>query len=161
MRQRHRPRPGERAYGPRVTTRSNRLLHLWDVAGRACPNARGCHTRRPLVPWHAQCGHRIPMAMPAHSNIASLLWSTAAGRGLSPAVIERASETCYATLRGRAAAIAEALLAAGLLPNDRVAILLENGLDAVAAFFGVVGAGGIAVLLNQALRPRQMAQMLG
>jgi amino acid adenylation domain-containing protein len=101
------------------------------------------------------------MAMPAHSNIASLLWSTAAGRGLSPALIERASETCYATLRGRAAAIAEALLAAGLFPNDRVAILLENGLDAVAAFFGVVGAGGIAVLLNQAQRPRQMAQMLG
>ena len=94
-------------------------------------------------------------------NIANLLWSVDSAHGPSPAVIERGRETSYADLRARAAAIAQALLAAGVDPDDRVAILFENGVDAVAAFFGVLAAGGIAVILNQALRPRQMAQMLG
>ncbi len=95
------------------------------------------------------------------ANVASLLWSTAIAGGPSAAVIEHGRETSYAALRDRAAAIAQALLAAGLRPNDRVAILLENGVDAVAGFFGILAAGGIAVFLNQALRPRQMAQMVG
>jgi len=103
------------------------------------------------------------MAMPTAvaANVASLLWSTALTDGPSAAVIEGGRETSYAALRERAAAIAQALVAARLRPSDRVAILLENGVDAVAAFFGVLAAGGIAVILNQALRPRQMAQMLG
>jgi amino acid adenylation domain-containing protein len=103
------------------------------------------------------------MAMPTSVdlNIANLLWSVASADGPSTAVIERGRKTSYGELRARGAAIAQALLAAGLHPEDRVAILLENGVDAVAAFFGVLAAGGIAIILNQALRPRQMAQMLG
>jgi len=72
-----------------------------------------------------------------------------------PAVIERGRKTSYAALRERGGH-RRALLEGGLRPNDRVAILLQNGRDAVAAFFAVVAAGGIAVILNQALRPRQM-----
>jgi len=101
------------------------------------------------------------MATYVDRNIANLLWSVAGAHEPSPAVIERGRKTSYAALRERAAAIARALLEGGLRPNDRVAILLENGADAVAAFFAVVAAGGIAVILNQALRPRQMAQMMG
>ncbi len=93
-------------------------------------------------------------------NIAALLWSTARSHGASPAVIERSSGVSYAAVRDRAAAIAAALVAAGLQPNDRIAILLENGVDAVAAFFGVLAAGGIAVAVNDVLRPRQLAHVL-
>jgi amino acid adenylation domain-containing protein len=101
------------------------------------------------------------MPTSVNPNVASLLWSSASARGPSAAVIERGRETSYTALRERSAAIARALLAAGLHPDDRVALLLENGVDAVAAFFGILAAGGIAVILNHALRPRQMAQMLG
>lgn len=100
------------------------------------------------------------MATSNDRNLASLLWLAATARGRNAAVIERGEEASYAALRDRAAAIALALLAAGLHTDARVAILLDNGIDAAAAFFGVLAAGGIAVVLNQALRPRQMAQML-
>jgi amino acid adenylation domain-containing protein len=56
--------------------------------------------------------------------------------------------------------MATALVAAGVRSDDRVAILLEDGVDTVAAFFGVVAAGGIALILNEALRARQRAHVL-
>jgi amino acid adenylation domain-containing protein len=101
------------------------------------------------------------MATSVDRNLASLLWFTASARGENAAVIDSGDSTSYAALRDRAAAIALALLAAGLRTDDRVAILLDNGVDAAATFFGILAAGGIAVMLNHALRPRQMAQMLG
>src|SRR5690606_36626579 len=60
----------------------------------------------------------------------------------------------------RAGAIARALESAGVHPGDRVVILLERGIDAVAAYFGVLAAGGLAVVLNEALRPRQVEYAL-
>ena len=93
-------------------------------------------------------------------NIGSMLWSMARCRGVSPALVERGCAFTYAGVRDRAAAIATTLVGVGLQPNDRVAVLLENGVDAVAAFFGALAAGGIAVLVNEVLRPRQLLQML-
>ena len=93
-------------------------------------------------------------------SIADLLWSTARTRGAAPALVVRGREVGYAALLARTAAIASALVTAGLEPGDRVAIMLENGADAVAGFFGVVAAGGIAVVLNGLLRPRQIADLL-
>jgi amino acid adenylation domain-containing protein len=52
------------------------------------------------------------------------------------------------------------LVALGIRPNDRVAIFLERGAEAAAAFFGVVAAGGIAVIVNESLRPRQIEHIL-
>ena len=42
-----------------------------------------------------------------------------------------------------------------------MAVLLERGVDAAAAFFGCLAVGAIAVLVNEALRPRQIEHMLG
>ena len=96
------------------------------------------------------------------TNIASVLWDTAARRPAEPAIIEGGGEsiTDYDGLRSRAAAMASALTQRGLLPGDRVGIFLDGGADAVAAFFGVVAAGGIAVVINESLRPRQVEYML-
>jgi acyl-CoA synthetase (AMP-forming)/AMP-acid ligase II len=41
-----------------------------------------------------------------------------------------------------------------------VAIFLERGAEAAAAFFGVVSIGGIAVIVNESLRPRQIEHIL-
>jgi amino acid adenylation domain-containing protein len=66
----------------------------------------------------------------------------------------------YSELRDRASQVAAGLTAAGLQDHDRVGIFLDGGADAVAAFFGVVAAGGIAVVINESLRPRQVEHTL-
>jgi amino acid adenylation domain-containing protein len=93
-------------------------------------------------------------------NVANLLWKTASVRGPHPAVLEPADVMSYSELQGRAAGIAAALTASGLNAYDRVGIFLDSGADAVAAFFGVVAAGGIAVVINESLRPRQVEHIL-
>jgi amino acid adenylation domain-containing protein len=94
------------------------------------------------------------------SNIAQLLWSAAAAGPTRPAVVEPERSTDYASLQRRAAAIAAALRDGGLQAHDRVGIFLDGGADAVAAFFGVAAAGGIAVIINESMRPRQVEQIL-
>jgi amino acid adenylation domain-containing protein len=93
-------------------------------------------------------------------NVASLLWEAAAARPLQTAVAEGGAVTDYATLQRRAAAIAAALTASGLRPYDRAGIFLAGGAEAIAAFFGVAAAGGIAVVINESLRPRQVEHIL-
>jgi amino acid adenylation domain-containing protein len=95
-----------------------------------------------------------------NANLAGSLWSTAHARGAATAVVERGRETSYAALLARAAAIAAALVGAGLDPDDRVAVLVDGASDAIAAFFGILAAGGIAVVLNEMLRHRQITQAL-
>jgi acyl-CoA synthetase (AMP-forming)/AMP-acid ligase II len=96
----------------------------------------------------------------ASSNIASMLWDAAARAGDRTAVIERAGITDYVSLRDRAVGVHGALRGIGIKPDERVAILLERGADAIAAYFGVVAAGAIAVVINEKLRPRQIEHML-
>src|SRR5260370_9646452 len=52
-------------------------------------------------------------------NIATLLWNTAAARAGQPAVLEGGAATDYATLQGRAAAIAMTLTPPGVGAYDR------------------------------------------
>jgi amino acid adenylation domain-containing protein len=93
-------------------------------------------------------------------NVANLLWMTAEAGPARPAVIEPGRVTDYASLQRRAAAIAAALREAGIKAHDRVGIFLDPGADAVAAFFGAAAAGGIAVVINESFRPRQVEHML-
>ncbi len=93
-------------------------------------------------------------------NAAHLLWGSAARHGDRPAVVERNGTVSYSALRERASAIGAALRAGGIDADDRVAILLERGRDAAAAFFGTLAAGAIAVIVNETLRPRQIEHVL-
>jgi acyl-CoA ligase (AMP-forming) (exosortase A-associated) len=114
-----------------------------------------------IAPNHSPAiteGCAVPTAL--NPNFAQLLWEAADRKGDHPAIVERAGVTDYAALRSRAAAMAVALIAVGVRPNDRVGIFLERGADAAAALFGVVAAGGIAVIINETLRPRQIEHIL-
>ena len=97
---------------------------------------------------------------PLRINLAHLLWGAAATCGERPAVVDRDRTIGFAELGARAAAAAAALAGAGVVPDDRVAILLERGPDAVAALFGVHAAGAIAIVVNERLRPRQIEYQL-
>ena len=72
------------------------------------------------------------------------------------AVIEHGRSVDYRSLAGRSLAFAQALQRSGVEPGDRVGILLHRGAAAAAAFFGALAAGGAAVMVNEALRPRQI-----
>ncbi|HVH68747.1 MAG TPA: AMP-binding protein [Gemmatimonadales bacterium] len=111
--------------------------------------------------------HQAPAAFevetpdPQAANSAWLLWRAAGKNGERPAVVERGRTVGYAALRDHAAAFGAALRAAGILPGDRVAIWLERGRDAAAAFFGTLAAGAVAVIVNESLRPRQVEHVVG
>jgi amino acid adenylation domain-containing protein len=93
-------------------------------------------------------------------SITMMLWAAAESSGDRPAVVERSGGTDYRTLRGMAASIGLHLHEIGIRPDDRVAIFLERGAEAAAAFFGVAAAGAIAVIVNETLRPRQIEHIL-
>src|SRR5712671_3914855 len=59
------------------------------------------------------------------------------------AVICGLERYCYADVDDRARLIAGWLRDGGLHAGDRVAICLDNSIDAVAAVFGVLKAGGV------------------
>ena len=104
--------------------------------------------------------HTPPTPESLHPNLAELLWRDADAHGDRPVIIERDRTTSYASLRARAAAVAGALAAQGVAPGDRVAVLLERGPDAAAAFFGGLAAGAILININETLRPRQIEHVL-
>ena len=67
----------------------------------------------------------------------------------------------WAELDRRVNKLAAALVAAGLHPGDRVAILLANCPEYLELYFGIARAGMIAVPVNYRLTAREMAQILG
>jgi amino acid adenylation domain-containing protein len=96
----------------------------------------------------------------ALGNAAQILLATAAADPAQPAVIDGDATTCYGELAARSLGIARTLQAVGVDPDDRVAVLLQRGADAAAAFFGVLASGAIAVTVNESLRPRQVEYIL-
>ena len=94
-------------------------------------------------------------------NISRLLWNTAARTPTAVAITSRDEQVDYAALRESAAGYAALLLDAGIRPGERVAVFLERGAAAAAAFFGAAATGAVAVMVNESLRPRQVEHILG
>jgi long-chain acyl-CoA synthetase len=66
----------------------------------------------------------------------------------------------YGDLDARVQGVANALRGYGLTAGDRVAVALGNRPEAVAAYFGILRAGGVAVPVNPQLTAREVAQIL-
>ena len=66
----------------------------------------------------------------------------------------------YAELRGMAESVAAWLVARGIQPGDRVAILADNHPRWVAAYLGTIAAGGTTVPLDTAYHADQVAKLL-
>lgn len=93
-------------------------------------------------------------------NFARLLWDAAAATPDGEAIRESGAVTTYAGLAAHAAGVGEALVAAGVEPGDRVAVLLAHGAAAAAATYGAMAAGAVVTVLNWMYRPRQVEQAL-
>jgi acyl-coenzyme A synthetase/AMP-(fatty) acid ligase len=64
------------------------------------------------------------------------------------AIVTDDESVSYGNLIVRVSRFAAALLDAGLLPGDRVALIMFDHADLVASYFAVIAAGGIAVALS-------------
>jgi len=101
--------------------------------------------------------HERPIFAP---NAAWLVWRMAEARPDHPVIRDGARTVTYRELRDQASAIAAELAGRGVVPGDRVALLLERGPEAAAAFFGALAAGAVAINVNESLRARQVEHVL-
>jgi long-chain acyl-CoA synthetase len=85
-------------------------------------------------------------------NLAHLLADAASGDGERIALLHDGVRIDYAELEASAARFAGLLRSAGIGPGDRVALLLPNEPDYVAAYYGALKLGAIVVPLNPMLK---------
>jgi long-chain acyl-CoA synthetase len=78
----------------------------------------------------------------------------------SLALIDGARLVTYAELRRLVAAARGGLLASGVVPGDRVAIVLPTSVDFVVSYLAVLGSGAAAVPLNPLSPPAELAREL-
>ncbi len=76
------------------------------------------------------------------------------------AVVLNDRRLTYAELREQAGAVASFLLEQGLKPGDRAALFMNNSPEYVAAYYGVLAAGGAAIGLNTASKARDIVNWL-
>ena len=93
-------------------------------------------------------------------------FAAAAARFPERAAIEVQRRDCldrvtYRELEARAGRIAAELAGAGLAAGDRCCILAENDAGWCAAYLGVLRLGGVAIPLDTAYKPAQVATLLG
>ncbi|HNR22883.1 MAG TPA: class I adenylate-forming enzyme family protein [Steroidobacteraceae bacterium] len=97
--------------------------------------------------------------MPAGpTSLVDLLRASAQRHPGRQAIRHRGAEIHYGDLWREVRRAANALRAGGLQPGDRVALLIENSIDYVIAYYAALQAGGVAVGLNTAMRGPELAR---
>lgn len=76
------------------------------------------------------------------------------------AVVFGGKRYTYSQIEERANRIAHGLIGADLQLGDRVAIRLDNSIEAVVAMFAVLKAGGVFVIVNPRVRPEWLSCLL-
>lgn len=76
------------------------------------------------------------------------------------AVADSGGTDTFSGLEARSAAVARALLRAGVAKGAKVGILMPNGRDYLAALFGVLRIGAVGVLISTLSRPRELSQLI-
>ena len=84
----------------------------------------------------------------------------AAGRGGRTAIVTPTGSHTYAEVLAAACRAGNALRGLGVEPEQRVALLLSDGLPFIATFFGALRIGAVAVPLNTRLRAEDYAAVL-
>jgi long-chain acyl-CoA synthetase len=93
-------------------------------------------------------------------SAARILDEPLAARPDAEAVVARSGRWTYRQLDAEADRLAQALVAAGLRPGDRLAVSLGNDLPLVALFHAAMRVGLVWVGVNRALAPPEKAYLL-
>jgi acyl-CoA synthetase (AMP-forming)/AMP-acid ligase II/thioesterase domain-containing protein len=89
-------------------------------------------------------------------RVGDLLSGTGAGANASALFAPGRSSLTYAALLEHVGGAASALRATGIGPQDRVALMVENGPEAASAFLSIASAAAVAPL-NPTYRPQELA----
>ena len=95
------------------------------------------------------------------ANLSSVLAQAAVKHGDRPAVRLDDLVLSYSQLRDAADRAAAMLSSLGVVPGDRVGVMLPNVPAFPIAFYGALGAGAIVVPMNPLLKRREVAHYLG
>lgn len=95
-----------------------------------------------------------------NSIVAYLDTHIAAGQGGRTAIVTPTGSHTYAEVLAASCRAGNALRGLGVEPEQRVAMLLSDGLPFVATFFGALRIGAVAVPLNTRLRAEDCAAIL-
>ncbi len=95
------------------------------------------------------------------ANLNSMFEQAAAQHADRPAVRMDGLELTYAQLRDAACRATSLLSSAGIMPGDRVGVMLPNVPAFPIAFYGALGAGAVVVPMNPLLKSREIAYYLG
>ena len=93
-------------------------------------------------------------------NIAQTLGDTASEAPHKAAIVLGDRRISYGELDAASNRVASALLKVGMKRGTHVAILMSHRLEWVINYFGVIKGGGIAVLLNPALKAPELDVLL-
>ncbi len=94
------------------------------------------------------------------TNLSSMLAKAAAGHGEHAAVRMDDLVLTYSQLRDAASSVASLLASLGVMPGDRVGVMLPNVPAFPIAFYGALGAGATVVPMNPLLKNREVAYHL-
>jgi long-chain acyl-CoA synthetase len=95
------------------------------------------------------------------ANLNSVLAEAAADHGGRVAVRMDDLALTYSQLREAAGRVTSLLVSLGVVPGDRVAVMLPNVPAFPVAFYGALGAGATVVPMNPLLKNREVACYLG
>src|SRR5688572_23919102 len=90
-------------------------------------------------------------------SVVSRFAERAAANPDAQAVVQGSRMLTYGELWRDVCAVAGFFQARGVRPGDRVAVLLENSPEYIAAYYGALAAGAVAVGLNASARTRELA----
>ena len=93
-------------------------------------------------------------------NLATILIETARRRPDAEAVRRAGRRVAYAELDRASAHVAERLAADGIRPGDRVGLMVPNVPEFVAAYYGILRAGAVAVPLDVDLKRNEVRSSL-
>lgn len=100
--------------------------------------------------------------MKAHDfSLSTLLWANAARYAAGEATVDGSQRLTWAQLAARVDNLAGWLLARGVGPGDRIALLLTDGAPFLTTLLAASRIGAIAVLLNWRLAPAEIAWICG
>jgi acyl-CoA synthetase (AMP-forming)/AMP-acid ligase II len=91
------------------------------------------------------------------AQIGDLIRRAAGCFGAAPALIEGERRVSFAEFDALTDRLGNALVARGLQPGDRVAVLLPNGIDGVVVYYALAKAGLVRVPLNVRETPHEHA----
>src|SRR4030042_5096896 len=76
------------------------------------------------------------------------------------ALIHESTRATYKEINTKANRLARALSGMGVAAGDRVVVILNNGLEYVASYYGILKTGAVFVSLSTDIQPEGLASLL-